>query len=184
MCGPEGTAVFYCRKQVQDKLQLRQYGWHMLQNPFGFAAPSSKEPKSKSSVTQSEEIQIADSAQRFESGSPNMMGIAALNASLGLLLDIGIENIQQKIATNVDYLLTKLQAQNDITILSPLESDRYAGIVTFVKNTVDNEKLYQHLQKNNVICAARGGGIRFSPHFHTEIRQLEAALQIVFDFSA
>ena len=175
MCGPEGTALFYCRKEVQDKLQLRQYGWHMLKEPFSFAHSSDSESK---------QIDIADSAQRFESGSPNMMGIAALNASLGLLLDIGIENIQSKIVNNVEYLLTKLQSRNDITILSPTKSDHYAGIVTFVKKSVDNEKLYKQLQANNVICASRGGGIRFSPHFYTEKQQLDTALKFVFNFSA
>ncbi len=174
MCAPEGTALFYCRKEVQDKLQLRQYGWHMLKDPFSFAHSSDSESK---------KIDIADSAQRFESGSPNMMGIAALNASLGLLLDIGIENIQSKIADNVEYLLTKLQSQNDITILSPTKSDHYAGIVTFVKKSVNNEKLYKQLQTNNVLCASRGGGIRFSPHFYIEKQQLDTALKFVFDFS-
>ncbi len=186
MCGPEGTALFYCRKDVQDKLQLRQYGWHMLKDPFSFASSPIEKTDGKTEQKidhQSEQIDIADSAQRFESGSPNMMGIAALNASLGLLLDIGIENIQSKIAGNVEYLLTKLQSQNDITILSPTKSDHYAGIVTFVKNSVDNEKLYKQLQANNVICASRGGGIRFSPHFYIEKQQLDTALKLVFDFS-
>ena len=85
MCGPEGTALFYCRQQVQDLLQLRQYGWHMLRDAFDFSH-------------QHTTLQIADNAQRFESGSPNMMGIAALNASLGLLLDVGIEEIQNKLS--------------------------------------------------------------------------------------
>ena len=182
MCGPEGTALFYCREEVQDKLQLRQYGWHMLKEPFSFASSPIEKTDGKID-TQSEQIDIADSAQRFESGSPNMMGIAALNASLGLLLNIGIKNIQSKIADNVEYLLTKLQSKNDITILSPTKSDHYAGIVTFVKKAVDNEKLYKQLQANNVICASRGGGIRFSPHFYIEKQQLDTALKLVFDFS-
>jgi len=28
------------------------------------------------------------------------------------------------------------------------------------------EVLYKHLQDNGVVCALRGGGIRFSPHFY------------------
>ena len=175
MCGPEGTALFYCRKEVTDKLQLRQYGWHMLKDAFNFSQYSDLE--------YSNEIHIADTAQRFESGSPNMMGIAALNASLGMLLDVGIETVHSKIAHNIDYLLTELQTQSNITILSPLCSDRYAGIVTFLKESVDNEKLYEHLQENNVICAYRGGGIRFSPHFYTDTTQLDTALKLVIEFS-
>jgi cysteine desulfurase/selenocysteine lyase len=173
MCGPEGTALFYCRKQVQPLLQLRQYGWHMLKHAFDFSHPSHELDISQ---------QIADSAQRFESGSPNMMGIAALNASLGLLLDIGIENIQAGLIDNVDYLFRQLAAFSDIKILTPTENARYAGIVTFQKQAVDNVKLYQHLQANNVICAYRGDGIRFSPHFYTEPQLMDKALNIVSDF--
>lgn len=170
MCGPEGTALFYCRQEVQDLLQLRQYGWHMLKDAFDFSH-------------QHTTLQIADNAQRFESGSPNMMGIAALNASLGLLLDIGIEEIQNKLIENADHLIAQLTSGSDITILSPTQKGRYAGIITFQKQHVDNVKLYQHLQDNDVICAYRGGGIRFSPHFYTEPQLIDKAITIVRDFS-
>ena len=171
MCGPEGTALFYCRQQVQDLLQLRQYGWHMLKDAFDFSH-------------QQTSLQIADNAQRFESGSPNMMGIAALNASLGLLLDVGIEEIQHRLIKNADYLIAELTSDSDITLLSPTKKGRYAGIITFQKQQVDNLKLYQHLQDNDVICAFRGDGIRFSPHFYTEPHLIDKAIAIVRDFSA
>ena len=170
MCGPEGTALFYCRQQVQDLLQLRQYGWHMLKDAFDFSH-------------QHTTLQIADNAQRFESGSPNMMGIAALNASLGLLFDVGIEEIQNKLIENADHLIAQLTSDSDITILSPTQKGRYAGIITFQKQHVDNIKLYQHLQDNDVICAYRGNGIRFSPHFYTEAQLIDKAITIVRDFS-
>jgi selenocysteine lyase/cysteine desulfurase len=170
MCAAEGTALFYCRKQVQPLLQLRQYGWHMLKDAFHFRKIAG-------------DIEIAESAQRFECGSSNMMGIAALDASLGLLLDIGIKDIQHSIIKNSNYLFDQLSARRDITILTPQKTGKYAGIVTFAKKDVDNVKLYQYLQANNVICAYRGDGIRFSPHFHTETDQINRALQLVNRFS-
>lgn len=170
MCGPEGTALFYCRRDRQDLLRLTQYGWHMLQHAFDFSH-------------QADGIQIADTAQRFECGSSNMMGIAALNASLGLLLDIGIDMIEQAVIQKTQYLFRELASLADIQILTPTETGKYAGIVTFRKQTVDNEKLYRHLQDNNVICAYRGEGVRFSPHFYTETRVLDKVLDIVSDFT-
>ena len=169
MCGPEGTALFYCREEVQQQLRLRQYGWHMLKDAFDFGHQHSQ-------------IQIAENAQRFESGSPNMMGISALNASLGLLLDVGIDNIQAQVIENSHYLFDELGTLSDITILTPTGHGRYAGIVTFQKQSVDNVKLYQHLQDNNVICAYRGDGIRFSPHFHTTTHDMDIALKLVRNF--
>lgn len=168
MCAPEGTALFYCRKDKQPLLELSQFGWHMLQDAFDFSR---------------QDITIADTAQRFESGSPNMMGIAALNASLGLLLEIGIEVIENKVLSNASYLRKQLKLLPDMTILSSTDPEKFSGIVTFQKSGVDNSKLYQYLQDNNVICAFRGGGIRFSPHFHTEVSTIDKALKIVSDFT-
>ena len=173
MCGPEGTALFYCSREMQPQLTLRQYGWHMLENAFDFSHQTDHRPL---------EQQFARDARRFESGSPNMMGIAALNASLGVLLDVGMKNIQQSVLDNTTYLLEQLKQQQNISILSPTESGRYAGIVTFIRRDTDNQKLYEHLQNNNVICAFRGAGIRFSPHFHTSREQIDAAVDIVCQF--
>ncbi len=170
MCGPEGSALFYCRKEVQPQLQLRQYGWHMLKNAFDFSR-------------QDTDIQIADNAQRFESGSPNMLGITALNASLGLLLDVGLENIQARVLANSRYLFEQLRKLSDINILTSDETDRFAGIVTFQKRAIDNVKLYELLQSKNVICAYRGDGIRFSPHFYTTSQDIDKALVMVRDFN-
>ena len=170
MCAPEGTALFYCRKETQPQLQLRQYGWHMLKDPFDFSHQHSA-------------IQVADTAQRFESGSPNMIGITALNASLGLLLGIGIKNIQARVLENTTYLFEQLRALSNINILTPTDTNRFAGIVTFQKQSVDNARLYEHLQRQNVICAFRGDGIRFSPHFYTPTKKIDAALAIVDAFN-
>jgi selenocysteine lyase/cysteine desulfurase len=51
--------------------------------------------------------------------------------------------------------------------------------VNFRKDSVDNEKLYQYLQDNNVICAYRGEGIRFSPHFYTPTESIDKALTLL-----
>ncbi len=173
MCGPEGTALFYCRKAVQAQLQLRQFGWHMLKAAFEFSHQNDDRKLDE---------QIVDNAQRFESGSPNMMGIAALNASLGLLLEIGMDKIQAAVLNNTDYLFKQLAAMPDVEILTSTAVDSYAGIVTFKKQSVDNVKLYQHLQASNVICAFRGDGVRFSPHFYTAKADMDKALEIVRGF--
>ena len=112
-----------------------------------------------------------------------MMGIAALDASLGLLLDIGLDDIERQVLANSDYLIRGLKHIDNVEILSPTTQGRYAGITTFIKHGVDNVKLYQHLQASNVICAHRGGGIRFSPHFHTEQERIDRALEQVDGFA-
>lgn len=169
MCAPEGTALFYCRHEVQDQLRLTQHGWHMLEDAFEFR--------------HSDTLDIASNAQRFESGSPNMMGIAALNASLGMLLDTGMDNIEQAVLANSRYLQQQLTKLDKLHLLSPTEPGRYAGITTFYRDNTDTLALYQHLQDNNVLCACRGGGIRFSPHFYTPKQNIDKAVALVAAYS-
>lgn len=168
MLGPEGLALFYCRSSWITKLKLNQFGWHMVEDLSDFNKMDNWQP--------------ASSARRFECGSPNMLAVHALYASVSLLLEQGMENIEQQVLENVQYLINIFTPLEGISILSPTQSDRYAGIFTFNKQGVDNEQLYQHLVTRGVICAPRGGGIRLSPHFYTPKQQLDQLASWVEEF--
>ena len=162
MLGPEGLALFYCRREWLERLKLRQFGWHMVE-AMGDYDRQDWEP--------------AHSARRFECGSPNMLGIHALHASVGLLLETGIENISNLVSSKISYLIEYL-VNNGAIILSETRPGRRAGIVTFRFPDDDTERRYLSLQKQGVICAMRGGGIRFSPHFYTPQRVMDKALKL------
>lgn len=164
LLGPEGVAVFYCHPEQRERLQLKQFGWHTVENPYDFGANN---------------WQVASSACRFECGSPNMLGIHALNASLSLLIEVGMANIESQVLDNSRYLLDALGQCADIQILSPLTPNRYAGIVTFRHRQIETTNLFHHLSGQAIICAERGGGIRFSPHFYTPRKQLKWAVEQV-----
>jgi hypothetical protein len=38
--------------------------------------------------------------------------------------------------------------------------------------------LHARLRERGVVCAARGGGVRFSPHFYTPLVQIDRALAL------
>jgi selenocysteine lyase/cysteine desulfurase len=165
LLAPEGLAVFYCRQEVMERLTLRQYGWHMLRNPLDFDGRSNE---------------IAPDARRFECGSPNMLGIHALHASLGLILDTGIEHVARRVLENSQFMLDFLAARGDrYRILTPATPGRYAGIVTFKPLREPVETLFDRLRQHRVACALRGGGVRFSPHFYTPREKLHTALGLL-----
>ena len=164
LLGPEGIALFYCSEKQRNVLSLNQYGWHMVKALGQYDR---------------DDWQIADNARRFECGSPNMLGIHALNASIGLLLDVGMDNVALAVINNTRYLISGLQNIDGISLLSNIEEGRHGGIVTFSHNVVASEILYSRLKKQNIICAHRGGGVRFSPHFYNTKEQLDIALNAV-----
>ena len=164
LLGAEGLGLFYVRQALQDRLQLTQFGWHMAAASGDYAAP---------------DYQIAPDARRFECGSPNMLGIHALHASLGLLLEVGMDQVWTAIQTRTQYLLDGLQRLPDVEILTDLRPERRSGIVCFRLKTGDTDALFQRLTAAQVLCAPRGGGIRFSPHFYTPLAQLDAVLALI-----
>jgi selenocysteine lyase/cysteine desulfurase len=127
---------------------------------------------------------IAKSAHRFECGSPNMLGIYALNASLSLILETGMDYIENEILRRSEYLFDKIKARSELELITSSSQGRYAGIVTFRRRGVDSALLYQNLMHQKVLCAHRSGGIRLSPHFYTPYEQLDHVIDLVIKYMA
>ncbi len=163
MLGPEGLALFYCRAPLRPQLDLHQYGWHMVEHAHDFDRP---------------DWSPAQSARRFECGSPNMLGVHALQASLCVLLELGMEAIEQAVLSNAARVMELVDAAPELELLSDTRPGRYAGIVTFRHRRVPAETLYKRLMAQGVMCAQRGGGVRFSPHFYTADAIIASAVRL------
>jgi cysteine desulfurase / selenocysteine lyase len=164
MFGPEGLGVFYSTPESRDKLNLTQYGWHMMKDTHNY---------------ENKPWEIHPTARRFECGSPNMLGIHALSASLSLLLETGMNVVESLVIEKTNHLIAGIDKNDQLTLLSRRQNQLKSGIVTFKHNNIANDVLYQHLQKNGVVCALRGGGIRFSPHFYNTIEEIDKVLEFL-----
>lgn len=163
MMGPEGAGFFYCDSEQRDQLKLTQYGWHMLEAMGNYKTRSWKPAKS---------------ARRFECGSPNMLGIHALDASLSLTLEVGMDAIETRNQQHTELMLKLIEAHDQLELLSPSDIDRLGGIVTFKHKKHAPEKVYRELMDKRIMCAERGGGVRFSPHFYTDRALIENAIDV------
>lgn len=161
MLGPEGIALFWVRPELYEQLGLSQYGWHMV---------------ARAGHYEEAVWEVAPDARRFECGSLNTLGIYALRASLNLLHEVGMIEIEERIADRIQQLDQSLRAL-ECRILTPSEPNRRAGILTFAPPRRESEEVYKRLLERGILCAARGGGIRFSPHFYTPANALQFALE-------
>ncbi|WP_339509916.1 aminotransferase class V-fold PLP-dependent enzyme [Pseudomonas sp. RL_15y_Pfl2_60] len=164
MLGPEGLGLFYCRSELREQLKLHEYGWHMLEHAGDYSRT---------------DWQPAKSAVRFESGSPNMLGTMALEASLSLLEEVGMVAVGQALEERVLALTTELGRISGVNLHSPLNPERRAGIINFSLDGWDTQALFEKLKQNNVVCAQRGKGIRLSPHFYTKPEVIESTLRLI-----
>jgi len=162
LLSPEGLGIFYCAPEWRERLQLHEYGWRMLDDPFDMMK---------------QEWRPVSTAQRFECGTQNSMGIAAMEQSLSLLLEIGIDEIWKRVQERTEYLFEQIEHQEALQLISCREPGRYAGITVFKHEHLTDQELYGKLSGKNILCAMRGGGIRFSPHFYLPLESLETAIR-------
>jgi len=159
MLGPEGLALFYSHPDARSRLNLKQYGWHMIENPADFTQ---------------HDWQIVKTSQRFECGSPNMLAAFALHASLNLIHQTGQDHIGELILSNSYNIMNYINNSEIYNLLSITDENRRSGIVLFKHHTMDCEQLHNKLTVAGIQCAARGGGIRLSPHFYHEKWEFDA----------
>ncbi len=166
MLGPEGLGVFYCRQRALNKLRLTQFGWHMVEDMGNYDTPL---------------WQTVQTARRFECGSPNMLSIHALSASIGLLLEVGMGTVAKNVVERGQYVIDKVNQNSSLTLLT--NPDKHGNnIVVFKPSNNQTDALFNYLTANNVVCAKRGGGIRFSPHFYTPFNIIDRAFTLIEDF--
>lgn len=163
LLGPEGVALFYCRDEWRERLKLHQYGWHMIEDMGDYAR---------------RDWRPAASARRFECGSPNMLGIHALSASLSLLSELGPETMERRVLERAEHLFTAIRAASNLELVTPAEPGRYAGIVSFRHRSRSSAAVFQELRRAHVVCAERLGAVRFSPHCYTPLEQLAKAVAL------
>lgn len=151
LLSPEGLAVFYCRESARGQLRPSQYGWRMVDDPYQFNR---------------EQWVPSKTAIRFEAGSPNTLCQAAMHASVGLLLDIGMDEVEKRVTENSARLSQGLTDIPGVKLIREFSSERASGIVSFIPPANNPTEVHESLKKLNFSCALRGGGIRLSPHFY------------------
>lgn len=156
LLGPEGAACFYCAKEAQDRLTNTNLGWLGVINASDYL---------------NYDMTPKQNAQRFEEGSYNTTGLHGLNATVEMLLEIGVENIEKRILQITDLLIEQL-LKKAYRVLSSLVPDERSGIVSFQGSKASSAELCSMLREKNVIVADRAGGVRVSPHFYNSEEEI------------
>jgi cysteine desulfurase/selenocysteine lyase len=169
LLGPLSAGLFYVRKEVQDRLQPAIYGWHNVRCPNYVAQETIVHPPD---------------ARRYEPGSANLAGIAGLEASLRLLLDIGIERIAAELLRKRNVLIPALKAKEFTVLYETAPPEHASGIVTFFKPGTDIAQCHARLAERNVIASLRVDRsgqryLRFSFHFYNTDAELQQAVDLL-----
>lgn len=160
LMGPEGCAVFYVSPRALQRLRVAALGWASVRTARDFL---DYDPT------------LQEDARRFETGTQNTVGIAGLKAAVDLLLDIGMETVEQRVL-GLAARLTEDLAARGFRLLSSRKPGEASGIVTFASDRHPTAELAARLQAVSVQLTERGDTIRLSPHFYNTDAEIDTAL--------
>lgn len=173
LLGPQGTGGLY----IGEGLYIR---------PLRFGGTGS----ASESDTQPEFF-----PDRFESGSPNVPGIAGLSAGIRFIKDTGIGKIRDKERQLADRLLKGLSAIPGIRVFGPSDLLERTSVVSFIVKDKDMKKLGDYFYREFGIACRAGlhcapwahrtigtidtGTIRFSPGYFNTEEEMDQAIRAV-----
>ena len=153
LLGPNGCAMLWARREALTKMRPQILGWLAVQgreNWFAYDATP------------------INSAERFEPGARNYLGIVGFDAALGLLQEVRSETVEARVTHLRDYAAQKL-AEIGCRLLWKPDAARPSGIVSFQPPHGDIKTLFHKLAPHFTLSlrADRDGAdwIRVSPHF-------------------
>ncbi|MEI6502224.1 MAG: aminotransferase class V-fold PLP-dependent enzyme [Armatimonadota bacterium] len=164
----EGCAALYVNQRVIGALNSANVGWMGMENCFDFL---------------DYRFRPRPDARRFEEGSPSVVGIHALGASVAMLLQAGPAQIEREIIALTDTLADRLQGLG-CRITSPRGAGEKSGLLTFTHPKVASADLAAALNARQIVCVERAGNVRFSPHFYNDAEEIERAVEAVKQIAA
>jgi len=156
LLGPEGIGIFYCKKELAGCLDPMLIGWKSVLNEFDFDHPR---------------LQLKRDALRFEEGSQNLQGIFGLGAAVDLLMEVGIEEVQERVLFLGDLIISHVEKRG-FELMTPRKRGERGGGISFC-GQFDPAEVRDRLREKNILINARGGGLRISPHFYNSERDIE-----------
>lgn len=162
MLGPEGAGIGYVRREWVERL-----------HPFGVGANSVVNPYAFSTI----DFTLKPHAGRWEGGAYNVPGIAALGASLELLLEVGIEQISRRITELTDHLCARAESAG-LQVFSSRQPGEKSGIVSLLKPGVAPEAVMKRCRAEGVIVTSRAGRVRVSPHAYNTEEELDRFVEV------
>ena len=165
LLAPEGCGLLYLSEKAMEQVAPRILGWNSVANVGDYHNIC---------------IEFRPGARRFEAGTPNVLGAAALGESVNLLLEAGMETVQNRVHALLATLTTELK-ERGCRLHTPMAADGFpgAGIVSFSHPRMTSNLLNRAFKQAGIEHAHRQQRIRFSPHFYQDQNDIEQTMRVL-----
>jgi kynureninase len=162
LCGGQGLAFLYCRRDLIETAQPLIVGWFGTKNPFDFDRSA---------------LNLRDDARRFETGTYALPQAFTAAGGLEIILEVGVENIRARSQELTKGLVERVDDAG-IELLSPRDDGRRSGLVRIriPGGRTEAERVLHALFARDVVLDSRDDALRISPHFFNDESDLDRCI--------
>jgi cysteine desulfurase/selenocysteine lyase len=161
MMGLPGVGIFFCRRELLDRIDIWNPGWTGVVGPREFLEY---------------DFTYRDTAERFEEGSANLHGIFALGVSIDRVLRLGSGKVEERVLSLTGRLAGGL-VKKGFRIKSPLGDREKSGIICFEGEREDAQSIFERLRGAGIVCSLRENAVRLSPHMYNSEEECERVIE-------
>lgn len=161
LLGGPGLAYTYVRRELIDTLVPTTVSWFGVEDQFSF------DPRS---------LQLRSDARRYELGTPAVPTIYTARAGLGLVEEVGVDRIRQRVSALTEDLIDKVRVAG-LSVRGASDPEQRSGIV-MIEHPEPAEAV-RRLTAVDVICDHRPGAVRLSPHFYNTTDDNQKAIDLL-----
>jgi selenocysteine lyase/cysteine desulfurase len=156
-----GSGFVYLSRELLERSKPRAIGWLSVEDPYS---------------DRNDEIHLRhDAAARAELGCPHFAGMFALGASIDLMTNLGLKNIEAR-ALSLNRVLTDRLTDSGWKVLSPLGDERMRSAETLVF-AEDPAGVVARLARQKIIVTKKPQGIRVATHFFNNEADIERLVE-------
>lgn len=166
MLGPTGSGFLYVAPELRPKLRPSVIGWRSHKTWREVDNLHHGTPEFK------------DATEKFEGGMLSFGPLYGMEASINLMLELGVERIEQRVMELANQVRDVLR-RHGATLLSDEAPHHDSPVVAARFSGRDASALAKALYQDRVIVSARHGYLRVSTHFYNneaDIEQFEKSL--------
>ena len=168
LMGLEGAGMLYVNPDRIASLRPYVAGWLSHEDPVGFLL------RGPGLLTYDRPIRRR--ADLFEGGNVNTAGLAGLEASLDLILQLGVPAIFAHVNHILDALEPALVERGFRSLRSPDPRQRSCTLSVLAPEGLSVVDLARELGVRGVACSTPDGVLRFSPHWPNHVGQVGTVL--------
>jgi kynureninase len=165
LCGGQGIAFLYCRRDLVEQMEPRVVGWFGTVDPFDFDRSG---------------LRLRPDARRFEAGTYALPQAWTAAGGMGIILEVGVDTIRARNQELTRGIIARAD-EAGLEVLTPRADTQRGGLVRVrvPGGRESAERMLHALFERDVVLDQRGDALRISPHFFNDENDLDRCFEVI-----